>query len=60
VRTRQLLSTPTFQLPFTAGLLLISLGLTFLSAAWLERALWAAFTLLFAWQLWGAWRSHAA
>jgi hypothetical protein len=53
VRTRQQLSTPTFQLPFTLGLML-------LSTAWLERGLWAAFTLLFAWQLWGAWRGRTA
>ncbi len=55
-RTRQLLGRPTFQLPFTIGMTLISLGLFFLARGWLERGLWAIFTLLFAWQLWGVWK----
>lgn len=53
VRTRQLLSAPTFQLPFSIGLGLISCGLFWLSRGWLEHALWAILTLLFAWQTWG-------
>jgi hypothetical protein len=48
--TRRLLNTPAFQLPFTLGLTLISLGLLLLAAAWLERALWGLFTLLFLYQ----------
>jgi hypothetical protein len=56
VRTRQLLGTLTFQRPFSIGMGLISLGLFFLSRGWLEHVLWAAFTLLFAWQSWGTWR----
>ena len=54
--TRQLLSAPTFQLPFTIGLGLVSCGLFLLGRGWLEHVLWAVLTLLFAWQAWGLWR----
>lgn len=52
MRTRQLLGTPTFQLSFTIGMGLVSLGLFFLGRGWLEHVLWAAFTVVFAWQAW--------
>jgi hypothetical protein len=57
VSLRRLLNTPHFQLPFTVGLTLISLGLLFLASTWLERGLWAIFTLLFTWQLWQSWQT---
>ena len=56
--TRQLLNAPTFQLPFTIGLGLISCGLFLLSRGWLEHILWVVLTLLFAWQVWGLWRDN--
>jgi hypothetical protein len=59
-RTRPLLGTPTFQLPFTIGMALVSLGLFFLSRGWLEHLLWGAFTALFAWQAWPARRDRRA
>jgi hypothetical protein len=49
---RQLLGTHTFQLPFSIGLGLVSLGLFFLSRNWFEYFLWAVFAALFAWQAW--------
>jgi hypothetical protein len=49
LRTRQLLEAPIYQLPVFAGLCLVSLGLLFLGRGWLEHAVWAAFTALFAW-----------
>jgi hypothetical protein len=55
-RTQQLLGSSSFQLPFSIGLGLVSLGLFFLSGGWLEHLLWAAFVALFAWQAWGLWR----
>jgi hypothetical protein len=55
-RTRQLLGAPTFQIPLSVGLVLISLSLFFLGRGWLEHVLWAVFTCLFAWQAWGLWR----
>ena len=58
VRTRQLLGVPAFQLPFSIGLVLVTLGLFFLGRGWLERGLWAAFAVLFTWQSWNLWRSH--
>ena len=56
-RTRQLLSAPAFQLPFSIGLCLISGSLFLLSRGWLEHALWAVLTIIFTWQAWGLWRS---
>lgn len=56
VRTRQLLSATAFQLPFTIGLLLISLGLFFVSRGWLEHILWALLVVVFLWQVWVLWR----
>ena len=56
VRTRQLLGEPGYQLLLSAGLSLISLGLFFLSSGWLERIVWAAFSLLFVWQSLNLWR----
>ena len=58
VRTRQLLGVPVFQLPFSIGLILVTLGLFFLGRGWLERGLWAAFAALFTRQSWSLWRSH--
>jgi hypothetical protein len=56
VRTRQLLSVPAFQFPFSIGLGLISCGLGLLSRGWLEHLLWAILAFLFAWQAWNLWR----
>jgi hypothetical protein len=49
-RARQLLRAHVFQVPFSIGLFMVSLGLFFLSNGWLERILWAGFAILFAWQ----------
>jgi dipeptide/tripeptide permease len=49
-RTRQLLNSPAFQLPFSIGLGLISCSLFLLSQSWIERVLWAILTIVFAWQ----------
>lgn len=57
IGTRQRLRTATFELPFAVGLCLISLGLFFLGRGWLERVVWAAFAILFAWQSWRVWTS---
>lgn len=51
VRTRQLLASPSFQGFFFLGLSLVTLGLFCLGRGWLERLLWAALTLLYAWQV---------
>lgn len=56
VRARQLLGSPIFQLPFSIGLSLVSLGLVFLGRGWLERGLWAVLAVLFTWQTWSLWR----
>jgi hypothetical protein len=56
VRTGRLLGSPTFQLPFSIGPSLVSLGLVFLGRGWLERGLWAVLAVLFAWQTWSLWR----
>ena len=56
--TRQLLGGSVFQLPLSIGLSLVSFSLFFLSRGWLERVLWAAFTVVFAWQCWDRWRHH--
>jgi hypothetical protein len=58
LRTRQVLASATFQLPFSIGLGLVSLGLFFLSRGWLEHGVWAVFAALFAWQAWGTWVGH--
>ena len=58
VRTRQLLGMPVFQLPFSIGFVLVTLGLFFLGRGWLERGLWAIFAVLFTWQSWSLWRSR--
>ncbi len=55
--TRQLLSTPVFQLPLSIGLVLISCSLFLLSQGWLEHVLWAILTVTCAWQAWSLWRS---
>jgi hypothetical protein len=55
-RTRHLLGTAAFQIPFAIGLLLISLGLLLVSRGWLEHVLWAFLSILFLWQLWVLWR----
>ncbi len=59
-RTRQLLSAPAFQLPFSIGLGLISGSLFLLSRGWLEHVLWAILTITFAWQAWSMRRSSPA
>jgi hypothetical protein len=57
LRARQLLSAPAFQLPFSVGLSLVSLGLFLLGRGWLEHGVWAFFAVVFAWQSWSLWRS---
>jgi hypothetical protein len=57
-RLRHLLGAAAFQIPFTVGLLLICLGLFFLSRGWLEHVLWAFLSLLSLRQLWVLWRGR--
>jgi hypothetical protein len=53
---RRLLDEPIYQLPFSLGLCLISLGLLLLSNGWLERIVWTALTLVTIWKSFGLWR----
>jgi hypothetical protein len=50
-KLRQRLNAPSFQLPLSLGLLLISLSLLFLARIWWERVIWAIFAALFIWQI---------
>ena len=58
VRTRQLLASPSFQSLFFLGLGLVTLGLFCLGRGWLEHLVWAALTLLYAWQAYRLWRER--
>jgi hypothetical protein len=48
---KELRSSPSWQLPFSAGLLLFCLGMGFgRTVSWWERALWGLLSCSFAWQ----------
>ncbi len=49
-KLKQRLNAPSFQLPLSLGLLLVSLSLLLLAHTWWERVIWAVFAALFIWQ----------
>ncbi len=57
IKLRSQLKAVAFQLPLSIGLMLVSLGLALLVAAWWERLLWLVFAGLFMFQ---GWQSHRA
>jgi dolichyl-phosphate-mannose--protein O-mannosyl transferase len=52
------LAATGFQLPFMAGLALVSLGIALTAGSrWWERVLWGLLCILGTWQLWIIWRA---
>jgi len=51
-KLRRRLNASSFQLPLSLGLLLVSLGLTFLAQTGWERVIWLVFVGLFLFQGW--------
>jgi hypothetical protein len=52
INLRQQLTSSSFQLPFSLGLALVSLGLLFLAQVWWERLIWLVFVGVFVYQSW--------
>jgi len=52
LKLRQLLKRPSFQLPLSLGLTLISLSLALLTPVWWERLIWLIFVSIFTAQTW--------
>ena len=50
------LTASGFQLPFTIGLVLISLGAALIGPRWWERGLWGVLCAMSTWQLRTTWR----
>jgi hypothetical protein len=57
LRVRAAVARPSFEIPFSAGLLLFSASLAWGAERGWERALWAALAFLFAWQMAAAMRA---
>ena len=58
VSSRRVLGSLTFQVPFSGGMVLVCLGLVLSGRTGWERAVWALWTLFFAWQGWAMVRSR--
>ena len=58
IRRRVALASPSFQAPFSLGMVLFSGGMAWGSARWWENALWLVLGLLFLWQAIVAWQSR--
>jgi hypothetical protein len=58
LRLRHSLKDPSYQLAYSLGAGLITLGLFLLGNGWLERLVWAVLTLVFTWQSWDVWRRN--
>lgn len=55
-RWRDVMGRPGYMLAWLGALLLFSAAQVPVQDGWLQRLLWSALALAFAWETWGAWR----
>ena len=56
VRWREVMGRPGYMLAWLGALLVFSAAQVPVQDGWLQRLLWGALALAFAWETWGAWR----